>query len=287
MAKKLKALVDFFFRICKKLSDDNVNAFSAQAAFFFFVSIFPFIMLLLSLLQFFPFSMDDLIDAANAVIPAGINKFILPTIEEIYQRGTPALISVTAVTTIWSASTGVNAVSRGLTKIADTDNAQSWLKLRFQSIIYMLALMIVLILSLGLFVFGQVFIDEIRQHLPHLPIYGFLSTGIRSLCGICVLSLVFDLIYVFAPKRPGKIMSELPGAVISAVGWTGFSFLYSFYINNITNFSVYGSLTAVVFFLIWMYVCFYVLFVGAEINRYLQGKRAKKEIRELWGTLKA
>lgn len=287
MAKKIIALFDYFMRIGKKLSDDNVNAFSAQAAFFFFVSIFPFIMLLLSLLQFFPFSMEDLINAAEAVIPKGINKFIVPTIEEIYQRGTPALISVTAVTTIWSASTGVNAVSRGLTKIADNENTESWFKLRLQSILYMLGLIIVLILSLGFFVFGTVFITEIRQHLPHLPIYRFLSTGIRTLSGICVLSLIFDLIYIFAPKRPGKFLNELPGAVFSAIGWTGFSYLYSFYINNITNFSVYGSLTVVVFFLIWMYGCFYMLFVGAEINCYLQGVRAKDDIHNLLDELKS
>lgn len=285
--KKIKTLFDYFFRIGKKLSDDNVNAFSAQAAFFFFVSIFPFIMLLLSLLQFFPFSMEDLINAAELVIPKGINKFIVPTIEEIYERGTPALISVTAVTTIWSASTGVNAVSRGLSKIADSNDAESWFKLRFQSILYMLGLILVLILSLGFFVFGKVFITEIKRHLPHIPIYGLLSTGIRSISGICILSVIFDLIYIFAPKRPGKFIAELPGAVFSAVGWAGFSYLYSFYINNITNFSVYGSLTAVVFFLIWMYGCFYMLFVGAEINRYLLGQKAKKEIHDLIDELKA
>ncbi len=284
--KKIKTVFDYCALVGKKLSDDNINAFSAQAAFFFFVSIFPFIMLLLSMLRFFPFDMEDLINAAETVLPSGINKFIIPTIQEVYQKGTPALISVTAVTTLWSASTGVNAVSRGLSKIADSNNTENWLKLRLRSILYMLGLLIVLILSLGFFVFGKLFVTKIQEYLPHLSIYAYLSTGIRTLCGICVMTIVFDLIYIFAPKRFGHFFSELPGALFSAVGWTGFSFLYSFYINNITNFSVYGSLTVVVFFLIWIYGCFYMLFIGAEINGYLQSQRSKKDLRRLMNDLK-
>ncbi|MGN1097463.1 MAG: YhjD/YihY/BrkB family envelope integrity protein, partial [Clostridia bacterium] len=100
--KKLIFMFDYGSRIGKKLSDDNLNAFSAQAAFFLLTSLFPFIMLLLSLLQFFPFDMEDLIDAATTVLPSTINNFIVPVITEIYQKGTPTLISVTAITALWS-----------------------------------------------------------------------------------------------------------------------------------------------------------------------------------------
>ena len=69
---------------------------------------------------------------------------------------------------------------------------------------------------------------------------------------------------------------------MAAVGWAGFSYLYSFYINNITNFSVYGSITLVIFFLMWMYVCFYILFIGAEINGFIGGnpRAAAKLLKE-------
>lgn len=284
--KKLWSFIGCFARIGKKLSDDNLNAFSAQAAFFLFVSLFPFIMLLLALLQFFPFDMEDLINAAEAVFPDGIKEFFVPTITEIYQKGTPALISVTAVTAIWSASTGVNAIIRGLSKIYDSNDAENWLRLRIKSIFYMLGLLIVIILSLGLFVFGNLFLAKISELLPHISIVTFLSTGIRLLCGVCALTLIFSLIYIFSHKKRSRFFAELPGALISAVGWAGFSYLYSFYINNITNFSVYGSLTLVVFFLLWIYVCFYFLFLGAEVNRYLKGRHSRQEIKKIIEELK-
>ena len=271
----------------KKLSDDCLGAFSAQASFFLFVSLFPFIMLLLALLQFFPFNMEDLISAAKAVLPNGITEFVVPTITEIYQKGTPALISVTAVTTVWSASTGMNAIIRGLHRITDSEDS-SWLGMRIKSIFCMLGLLLVIIMSLGLFVFGGVALREIKEHLPHLPLrplVSLLSTGLRWLCGICVLTVIFDLIYLFAPKRKSRFLKELPGAFLAAAGWAGFSYLYSFYINNITDFSVYGSITLAVFFLLWMYVCFYILFLGAEINGFLGG-HPRRAVRYLMKQIK-
>ncbi len=268
--KKFKKVFDTILRILvtglDKLAGDNVGAYSAQAAFFLLTSIFPFLMLFLSLLQFFPFGMEDLIAAAVNYLPGAIEGFIVSVITEIYDKGTPALISVAVITTLWSASTGVNAVVRGLSRIFDANKTETWLKLRLESILYMLGLIIVIILSLGLSVFGSSFVERILEFFPRLQNLSFLSQGVRLVCSISLLTLIFDLVYLLAPLRKSNFIAQLPGALVSAVGWVGFSFLYSFYVDNLANFSVYGSLAAVVLFMLWMYVCFYILFIGAEIN---------------------
>ncbi len=287
MKNKLVSLWNYGLRIGKKLSDDNINAFSAQAAFFLLISLFPFVMMLLALLQFFPFTMDDLINAASVVLPDAIEQFIVPVITEVYDGGTVTLLSVAAITTLWSASTGVNAVVRGLSKIYDSNESENWFKLRFESVFFMLGLILVIILSLGLFVFGSFFTAKIGEILPQIRFSGLLSSGFRSLCGLCVLTLVFDMIYVFAPKRKSRFTSEFPGAVIAAAGWIGFSYLYSLYVNTQIKFSIYGSLTVVVFFMLWLYICFYIMFLGAEINRYLQVYHGKQELKDLIDELKA
>ena len=279
--KKLRAIWDIIVRAGIKLASDNISAYSAQAAFFLLTSIFPFIMLLLSLLQFFPFGMEDLIYAASAVLPHTIEDFIVPVITEIYDKGTPALISVAAITALWSASTGVNAMVRGMSKIFDVNETSTWIKLRLESIAYMLGLIIVIILSLGLSVFGSDFVETIIDAFPHIGVFSYLSQGVRLLCSVCLLTLIFDLIYLFTPLRKSRFGAQLPGAVLSACGWAGFSYLYSFYLDNLANFTVYGSLAAVVFFMLWMYVCFYILFIGAEVNMFLQNARARRRAKEL------
>ena len=281
-----KAIWGLVLRAFTKLAGDNISAYAAQAAFFLLTSMFPFIMLLLSLLQFFPFDMEDLINAASNVLPAAVEQFIVPVITEIYEKGTPTLISVVAITALWSASAGVNAVVNGLSKIFDEDKADSWLKIRLESIFFMLGLIIVIILSLGVSVYGNIFSERIMAMLPHLRAYELLSLGIKFFCVLCILTLIFDLIYLFAPSRKSTFSAQLPGALVSAVGWVGFSVLYSFYLNNLANFSLYGSLAAVVFFMLWMYICLFILFVGAEINTFVKRHRIRRGAKELIDRLK-
>ena len=284
--KKIKTIWELIVRAFTKLAKDNISAFSAQAAFFLLTSMFPFIMLLLSLLQFFPFDMEDLIYAAARMLPRAVEQFIVPVITEIYEKGTPALISVAAITALWTASAGVNAVVNGLTRIFDEDKAESWIKLRLESIFFMLGLILVIILSLGMSVYGNIFAEKIMSMVPQMRIYEFLSLGIKFLCVLCVLTLIFDFIYLFVPTRKSSFMAQLPGAMFSAVGWTAFSVLYSFYINNLADFSLYGSLAAVVFFMLWMYICFFILFIGAEINTFIKNHRIRREAKKLIDKLK-
>ena len=75
---------------------------------------------------------------------------------------------------------------------------------------------------------------------------------------------------MFIPDRKPKAKEEVPGALFTSVLWILFSYLFSIYIDYFTNFSsVYGSLTYIVLFMLWMYVCMDILFLGALINRFL------------------
>ena len=95
---------------------------------------------------------------------------------------------------------------------------------------------------------------------------------------MCILILFFLVLYMFVPNRKSKILYELPGAIATSAGWIGFSYLYSFYIDHMSNFTnTYGSLTAVVLLMLWLYACMYMLLLGGELNVYLRSFYKKKE----------
>ena len=74
----------------------------------------------------------------------------------------------------------------------------------------------------------------------------------------------------------GSLISP-PGAMIASVGWIAYSVLFAFYIDNFSNYApLYGSLTAVILLMLWLYSCMYILFLGAEINLYYIRKIAVK-----------
>ena len=81
--------------------------------------------------------------------------------------------------------------------------------------------------------------------------------------------LGFAGIYTYVPDRKLTLKSQIPGAVFATAGWIVFSLVFSLYFRLFgnRNFSyMYGSLTAMVLLMLWLYGCICLLFFGAEIN---------------------
>jgi membrane protein len=79
--------------------------------------------------------------------------------------------------------------------------------------------------------------------------------------------------YKSLPSRKIKFIDQIPGAVITSAGWVSFSILFSFFVDNFSNYAnIYGSLTAIIVLMLWMYICMYIMFIGAELNCILASK---------------
>ncbi len=281
-------------RISKRFEADNLTAYAAQAAFFIFISIFPFLMLFLNLIKYIPiFSNENLENLSMSFLSPQIESVIKGIIKEASAYSSGALISITTIAILWACSKGVLGIIYGLNSIYKTTEKRSFIHLRLIAVFYTLGLIVALVIVLILMVFGNKILDLIVQSI-HLPIsLANAVKAVRWLITFGFLILFFMFLYTVIPERKTKLKNELPGAVISTVGWIGFSALYSFYIDNFSNQSkVYGSLTAIILFLLWMYICMIILFVGAEVNDIIQehnfiaifkkmkeGKRQRKKIK--------
>jgi membrane protein len=251
----------------RKVRDDFVSAFSAQAAFFVMISFFPFIMLLLTLLQYLPITESVLMTTLTQIFPSSITSLIISIITEIYHKSSGTIISITAISALWSASRGILAIVKGLNSVYGIRETRSYFKLRFISSIYTFVFAVMMIITLIILVFGNRLYIWIESKIPLFRDLALLIISMRTIAGLFILTIFFLLMYIVIPNRSTQVYKELPGAVVSAAGWMGFSYLYSFYIDNMSNYSkMYGSLTAIVLFMLWFYFCMHILFIGGEIN---------------------
>ncbi|MGN0505925.1 MAG: YihY/virulence factor BrkB family protein [Lachnospiraceae bacterium] len=250
-----------------KLRDDSISAFAAQAAFFVILSFFPFVMFLLTLLHYLPFSPEQLYSLSMNLFPDVIDSFIGAIITELSEKSSGTILSVTVIAALWSASRGTLALLRGLNSVYRHKETRSYLRLRAVSTLYTFVFALLLIVSLVLLVFGNQLYELILKKLPFLSDFALLLISARSLITMLIMTFFFLLLYLFVPNRKSHILRELPGALLSAGGWLGFSYLFSYYIDHMGNFSyTYGSLTAIVICMLWLYACMYILFIGAEVN---------------------
>ena len=92
------------------IMEDSISAYSAQAAFFVIISVFPLIMLLLTLLKFLPYFSGGVPLINIRFFPHDLNLFTQTVLQEIIDNSSNTVLSISAITAIWSSSTGVYSI---------------------------------------------------------------------------------------------------------------------------------------------------------------------------------
>lgn len=260
-----------YIRIFQKmLKEENIGAHASSAAFFLFLSIIPIVMIVCALLQHAPVVQMELWSyISDAVIPEKIADF-LKNIIYTYQGNSMTLVSVSAVVTMWSASKGMLALMRGMNAVYEITESRNYLMLRLRALVYTIFLLISIFLAIVLLVFGNTVVEMLH---PRFVMIGHIWEWLQPLRHVIVasiLSVAFCTFYCLLPNNRLPWLQQLPGAVLAAVFWILYSFVFSIYIDYFNGFSMYGSLTTVIIVMIWLYFCMYIFFCGALMNRFLE-----------------
>lgn len=262
--------IKYFLR---KISASRISAYAAQTAYFMFLSLIPLIMLLLSMLQLFGDVGVAVTETISEVMPGILGEFINDFIVEIMSDGRLTMTILSALLLIWSASRGVFSIIGGLNSVYEIKESRKYVWVRFLSVLYTLAFVIIVCGVLLIMVFGDALIDLANSFFPNLKGLVYIISSLRYILGFIILVLFFSIIYKSMPSKKMKFLDQIPGAVIAGAGWVSFSILFSFYVDNFSNYAnVYGSLAAIIVLMLWLYTCMYIMFIGAEINCILSTK---------------
>ena len=274
-------MIEFIIN-CKKIWDkyvrDEITVYAAQASFFIVIAFFPFIMLLLTLIQFIPaINKSDLLTILVRIMPNMLDSLVIGIVDDLYIKSPGTILSITALLALWSAARGMMGIERGLNRIYGTIEKRNYVVRRLICSFYTLIFMAVCIVSLVLLVFGT----SIQNLLIRLfPLLGSITKHVisfRSLLSMILFFVSFVGLYTILPKKKQKPRDQVPGAVFSTICWLLFSYIFSLYFTNFSSFSyMYGSLTAIVLMMLWLYFCICILFIGAEINCFLETNGYRK-----------
>lgn len=259
-------------RIFDKYKKDEVTVYAAQASFFIVISFFPFIMLLLTLIQFIPaLNKSDVLELLVSIMPDMLDSLVIGIVDELYTKSPATVVSLSAIVAIWSASRGMLGIERGLNRVYESPQPRGYIVRRLICSGYTVLFVAACIASLLLLVLGGSIQRLIIRIFPVVSAFTRYVISFRSFLALAVLVIVFTGLYTLVPVRSHSMKSQLPGALFSTLGWIVFSGLFSIYFNNFSNYSyMYGSLTAVVVLMLWLYICICILLIGAELNYHLE-----------------
>lgn len=257
--------------ISTQLKKQNISAFAASTTFFLFLSLVPMLILLCTIIPFTPLTEQNLITVATDLTPDVMAPLVVGLIQEVYEKSA-GILSVALLVTIWSAGKGVLALMRGLNAINDVDEERNYFVVRIVASFYTLIMLVMIILSLFIMVFGNALVDVLLYKIPDLQTFMSFLMNFRFIVVWAVLTIFFAMIYAYIPNRKLKFKEQLPGAMFSAIVWSVFSWIFSVYVGSNNLGGVYGSLTIVIVVMLWMYFCMYIVLVGAYLNQYFSCK---------------
>lgn len=252
-----------------QMKKQNISAFASSTAFFLFVSLVPMLVMVCTIIPFTPLTEENLVAAIEDFVPAVLDPLVQGVVAEVYDKSA-GILSIAAIATLWSAAQGVLALMRGLNAINGVDEKRNYFVVRMIASLYTLVMLVVLILSLFVMVFGNELVRLVLHRLPKLRLLVSFIMQFRFLFGWFLLALSFALIYTFVPDKKLQFREQLPGAVLSSMIWIGFSWGFSLYVGRTGSYSIYGSLSVIVIVMLWLYFCMYIMMLGAYLNRYFQ-----------------
>lgn len=270
----IDAIIVLTEKIGKWLEQYRIRVYAAQASFFMTISAFPFLIVLLSVIgRILPENGGAVKDRIISAVPEKFAALVGTVLDEVSEKSDLRLLSVSAVTLLWSASRGIRGIGAGIRNVYCGRTESNPVKYVLRGVGYTLLWMVTVIMTLLVWVFG----DTVTAHLAD-----DLAAAVRLLNSgafLVVLTAVFVLTFRgFAGVRT-DFFSELRGAAFSAVGWLAYSRFFELYIEYFADYSyIYGSLASVIMIMLWMYSCMEILLIGAGVNA-MSGNRREFGVR--------
>lgn len=259
--------------IANTVKQMHIPLYAAYAGYFIVLAVFPALVLLLSVLRYTGLEVESLIDLVGDFLPGAMMDSAEGLIYSTYRNSSGAMVGVSAIVALWSASRGIYGLLTGLNAVYGVSENRGYLYTRSISVVYTFVFLLILLLTLVLHVFGSSIIGLMK--LVDNPVVIFLTDliDLRFFLLLFLQSLIFTLMFMTLPNKRNRFLSSLPGGVLSSLGWLVFSDIYSIYVENFNRYStIYGSVYAVAITMLWLYCCLSILFYGGALNRYLMEK---------------
>lgn len=247
----------------------QLAAFSGQMAFFFMLSIFPLLIFIFTIISKLNLNFDFAYEALQNFLPPNISSLVTDFIESTIHVEGNAVLSISGITTLYSASRAVNALQRVINTAYGIEKKGNIILNKLYGMMYTLMFVALIVLSVTIPNIGsriatwgsEIFDITIDQNLITLFYW------IKKLILPAVYILVFGSIYTVIPNKKMHLEETYKGSLFAIVGSLVANWIFSTTVVKLTDYSIlYGSLSAIIAFMIWLYFLGNIIMIGAEIN---------------------
>lgn len=259
----------FLKQTAREAIGDNLTGEAAKVAYYFFLSLFPLILVLFALTGLLggDAAFRWIMGRLETALPADTATYLERFVRQVTDQPRPGVLSIGILLTLWSASNVFTAFADGLNTMYDVEETRSWWKKRLVAIALLVATAVLIVGSATAILAG----GAIGRALG----VGALWNALVLPIAFVLLTLGLWLIYYFLPavesrRRKGRI---LVGAIVGALVWIGATYLFRLYVANFGSYGeTYGFVGAVIVLLLWLYLSALAVLLGGEVAAVLESR---------------
>jgi membrane protein len=265
-------------RALKEYKDDDLQDRAAALTYFGIQSIFPGLLVLVSLLGLLGKSVtQQLTTTLGKAVPGSVSTIITNNVKHLQANHTASgIVGVIAIAlALWSASNYVAAFMRASNAIYDVPEGRPiWktapvrLGITIVTMVLLVAAAVIVIVTGGL-----------AQKVGNMLGVGSVVVTVWDIAKwpvlLIIIGLILAILFWASPNAKHGFQWVSPGGFIAVILWLIASALFALFVANFGHYNkIYGSLAGIIIFLIWMWISNVAILLGAEFNAELERSRA-------------
>ncbi len=265
-------------RVYSNFSDHRILALAAGMTYYSLLAIFPALAALVAIYGLFadPASITRHLDEVSGVLPGGAIEVAKQQLTRVASHGSHTLgwtFIIGLAVSLWSANSAMKSLFDTLNVIYGEQEKRGFFKLNGVTLAFTIAGIVFAIVALG----GVVVVPIVLNFIGLSSIADLLIRVVRWPAMLVIVALGLAIIYRFGPSREAPRWRWITwGSVIASLLWLAASALFSWYAANFGTFNqTYGSLGAVIGFMIWLWISAIVILLGAELDAEMEHQTAR------------
>jgi membrane protein len=265
---------DVAWRTYREVSHDRLTAVAGSVTFYTLLAIFPALGVFVSLYGLIAdvSQVSDQLIALNMVFPRQVVGIVGDQMIRLTTQRPEALslaFVVSLLLSVWSSNAAMKALFEGLNVAYDEDEKRNFILRSALTYVFTAALILFLTAMTGILVAAPPMLAE-------LGLWSGWLIPARWLLLLGLATAAFAIVYRYGPCRARARWRWVTwGAAGAAAAWMSGSLAFSWYLNHVAHFDVtYGSLGAVIGFMLWIWFSVMVVLIGAELNAEIEHQTA-------------
>jgi membrane protein len=260
-------------RTGREVLADDCLGLAAQLAFYFFLALFPALIVLVAFVSFIPVAglLESITTNLSRVAPTEVLAIIQDQVLKIAHEKNGGLLTLGMLGTIWSTSTGLDAIISTMNQAYDIQEGRPWWTVKLIALGLTVTLALFIVISFTLVLVGPALAERLAVWAHMGPAFAWTWKMVQWPIIFLLVTLAVALIYYYAPDAVQEWIWITPGSVLATTLWLLISLGFKFYVSHFAAYNAtYGAIGGVIVTMLWFYLSALAVLVGAELNAEIE-----------------